>query len=310
MRYAKCRGIDKKWSVITFGCWQIAPSEGWGDICPVRDADAAVKAALDCGITAFDTAEGYGDGESERRLGNALGSKKNDVIVISKIWPDAALAPTAYRERLDNTLRALNRDHVDVYLIHFPSNYFNTPEKSEKLCDLMEGIKKSGKAVTVGLSNFRKRDLSRLGKGIRHFCVNQIPYNLLQREYEGETRDTCRKAGIPYMAYSPTAQGLLAGRVSKEALNFPARRWNDLYQEPLFSKSKSARDTINAIAGELGTRPIAVALAWVLAQDNFLTAIVGSRKAAQVPEFAAAGDLKLNADQLRRLSTASDAFLK
>ena len=73
MKYVKFRGVDKDWSAITFGCWQMAPSGGWGDVCTPQDADAVVKRALEYGITAFDTAEGYGDGESERRLGRALG---------------------------------------------------------------------------------------------------------------------------------------------------------------------------------------------------------------------------------------------
>ena len=308
MRYIKYKDIEKNWSVITFGCWQIAPSEGWGDVCSPQSADAAVKSALDCGISAFDTAEGYGEGESERRLGKALGNKKNDVIIISKIWPDAPLTSTAYHERLNNTLRALNRDYVDVYLVHFPNTYFDSVERSEKLCELMGELKQSGKAVAVGLSNFMTQDLLQLGKGIQNFCINQVPYNILRREYEGKTRDLCHKTGIGYMAYSPTAQGLLAGRLSNEALNFPARKWNKLYQEPLLTKSKPVRDTVNNIAEEIRKKPIAVALAWVLEQKNILTAIVGSRKAAQAPEFAAAGSFKLSTDHLKQLNIASDFF--
>ncbi|SVD69139.1 uncharacterized protein METZ01_LOCUS421993 [marine metagenome] len=174
----------------------------------------------------------------------------------------------------------------------------------------MKELKQSGKAVTVGLSNFMAPDLLRLGKEINGFCINQVPYNILEREYEGKTRDICHKKGIGYMAYSPTAQGLLAGRLSSEALNFPARKWNKLYQEPLLTKSKSVRDTINNIAEETKTKPIAVALAWVLEQKNILTAIVGSRKADQVPEFAAAGSFKLNANHLEQLNNVSDSFLK
>ena len=112
------------------------------------------------------------------------------------------------------------------------------------------------------------------------------------------------------MAYSPTAQGLLAGRLSSEALNFPARKWNKLYQEPLLTKSKPVRDLINNIAEEIKTKPIAVALAWVLEQKNILTTIVGSRKAAQVPEFAAAGSFRLSANHLEQLNNASDSFFK
>jgi aryl-alcohol dehydrogenase-like predicted oxidoreductase len=308
LRYIKCKGLKKNWSVITFGCWQIAPSEGWGNICSPQSADAVVKKALELGISAFDTAEGYGDGESERRLGKALGHKKEDVIIISKIWPDASLTSNDYHKRLNNSLKALKRDYVDVYLVHFPSDYFNSIEQSEKLCMLMEELKQSGKAITVGLSNFREQDLLRLGKGIEKFCINQVPYNILQRNYEGKTRDICHKNEMGYMAYSPTAQGLLAGRLSIEATALPARKWNKLYQEPLLTKSKPVRDLINNIADDIKTKPISVALAWVLEQKNILTAIVGSRKPDQVSDFSLAGDLRLSTEHLKQLNNVSLSF--
>ena len=308
MRYIKCKSLKKDWSVITFGCWQIAPSEGWGNICSSQSADAVVKKALELEISAFDTAEGYGEGESERRLGKALGHKKQDVIIISKIWPDASLTSNDYHKRLNNSLKALKRDYVDVYLVHFPSDYFKSIEQSQKLCELMEELKKSGKAITVGLSNFMEQDLLRLGKGIQNFCINQVPYNILQRNYEGKTRDICHKNEIGYMAYSPTAQGLLAGRLSIEAAAFPARKWNKLYQEPLLTKSKPVRDLINNIANDIKTKPISVALAWVLEQKNIQTAIVGSRKPDQVSDFALAGDLKLSTEHLKQLNNISLSF--
>jgi aryl-alcohol dehydrogenase-like predicted oxidoreductase len=310
LRYIKCKSLKKDWSVITLGCWQIAPSEGWGDICSPQSADAVVKKSLDYGISAFDTAEGYGDGESERRLGKALGHKKQDVIIISKIWPDAFLTADDYHKRLNNSLKALNREYVDVYLVHFPSNYFNSTEQSEKLCKLMGELKESGKAITVGLSNFMEQDILLLGKGVQEFDINQVPYNILQRDYEGKTRDICHKNEIGYMAYSPTAQGLLAGRLSNEATAFPARKWNKLYKEPLLTKSKPVRSLINNIAEEINTKPISVALAWVLEQKNILTTIVGSRKPDQVSEFAFAGNLKLSADHLNQLNNASNSFHK
>ena len=203
MRTTFFEEIGTPWSVITLGCWQIAPSEGWGDICSASDADSVVKTALDYGVTAFDTAEGYGDGESEHRLGKALGDKKYDVLVVSKIWPDAPLTPEAYQERLDNSLRALDRDYIDVYLIHWPGSFFNTLEKSEKLCELMFRLKVSGKVKTLGLSNFKFHDLELLGDRISRFSVNQVPYSLLDRRYEDQTRDICKSSDIPYMAYSP-----------------------------------------------------------------------------------------------------------
>lgn len=309
MRYTKLKGIDKNWSVITFGCWQIAPSAGWGDNCTPKEADAVVKATLESGITAFDTAEGYGDGESEKRLGKALGKKKDDVIIISKIWPDAELTLKAYQKRLDNSLRALGRDYVDVYLIHWPVDDFGTPKSSAKLTDIMYSLKNSGKTTTIGLSNFKLLDLSLFKDKLSNFSINQIPYNLLEREYEGKTTQICQKHGLKYMAYSPTARGLLAKRMKEQDLLYSTRKKNELYNPPLYQEALKVFAVVEAIAKELKCQPIHVSLAWVLAQDNILTAIVGSRKTKQPKEFAAAANLKLTKDHLTRLNKASDRFI-
>ncbi|MCZ6513471.1 MAG: aldo/keto reductase [Nitrospinae bacterium] len=305
MRSVPCKGLDKPWSVITFGCWQIAPSGGWGDYCTPEDADASVKTALDGGITAFDTAEGYGDGESERRLGQALGSRKNDVLIISKIWPDADLTVAAYQERLEGTLRALARDFVDVYLVHWAGSYFNTPDKSKKLVDIMTALRDSGKAKTVGLSNFETEDLSRLDGDLSQFVVNQIPYNLLEREYEDEPLRMCQSADVRYMVYSPSARGLLGGRLKADT---PTRKEYEVYQEPLFTHSKEVLKTVQQIAGEINQPPINVAVAWVLSRKNILTAVVGSRKPEQIKQYCRAGDLTLSPEHLSRLTAASDTF--
>lgn len=305
MRSVVCRGLDKPWSVITFGCWQIAPSGGWGDYCSPEDADLSVKTALEGGITAFDTAEGYGDGESERRLGKALGSKKNDVLIISKIWPDADLTLASYQERLEGTLRALARDFVDVYLVHWPGSYYNTPDKSKKLVEIMLALRDSGKAKTIGISNFEAEDLSRLGTDLSQFLVNQISYNLLERESEGQMLELCQNAGVGTMAYSPSARGLLGGRLKADSTT---RREYEVYQEPLFSHAKEVLKTVEAVAEELNTPPINVAIAWVLSRPNVVTAAVGSRKPKQIKQFCRAGNLDLSPEHLTRLTAASDAF--
>ncbi len=308
MRTVSCDGLEKDWSVITFGCWQMAPSGGWGDVCSKKDADSAVKEALAQGITAFDTAEGYGDGESERRLGQALGPKKNDVIIISKIWPDAELTLPSYQKHLEDSLTALGREYVDVYLIHWPGNYFSTPEKNARLCDIMHALKKSGKTRIIGLSNFHEENLRLLGNEISRFSVNEVPYSMLERRYEGDTRQICLNAGLGYMAFSPTAQGLLAGRISPDARKFPTRESNRFYQEPLFSKALKVLETVKEIADETRRKPVQIAVAWVLAQENILTAIVGSRKVEQIRDFGGAADLELSKEQLQRLDSVSSGL--
>ncbi len=308
MNYGRIGGIEKDWSRITFGCWQIAPSGGWGDACSPKDAERVVRAALDHGITAFDTAEGYGDGESESRLGKALGAQKDSVIIISKIWPDAELTLKAYRRCLDNSLKVLGRDYVDLYLIHWPGNYFDDRDKSSRLAEFMNALKESGKATTVGLSNFQARDLRLLENQLQTFSMNEVPYSLLDRAYEEETLRLCKNSGIPYMAFSPTAQGLLARPMSQEDLSVPTRQNHFLYQSSVYPHAKKVWQTVCAIADELGRKPIEVTLAWVLTRENIFTAIVGSRKQEQVAEFAASAKLKLSQDQLQRLTKASDAF--
>lgn len=301
-------GIDKEWSVITLGCWELAPSAGWGDVCPEKDAERVVKEALDAGITAFDTAEGYGDGESERRLGKALGDKKDDVIVISKVWPDAELSVEGYEERIDGTLKALGRDYVDVYLVHWPGDNFNTPERSMKLVDCMRNIKAKEKAKLVGLSNFHAVDLELLGDGVDLFSINQVPYNLLDRRYEGQTLNTCQAHGLAYMAYSPIAKGLLARRMNPEDLKYNARKHDEYFHPDLMPSAVKVFDVVEHIAKEIGCLPLEVALAWVLAQRNILTAIVGTKNPSHVPELALGGDLILNDHHMDMLRSASEVF--
>ena len=307
MKYLRLPGIDKDWSKVTLGCWQIAPSGGWGDICSPKDAEAVVKTALDSGITAFDTAEGYGDGESERRLSKALGPRLDDVVVISKIWPDAELNEAAYEERLNGTLKALGRDYVDLYLVHWPGEYFDSKEKSARLCDCMAALKASGKARTIGLSNFQEGNLKHMGDRVPVFSMNQVPYSLLDRSYEGKTRELCESFDIPYMAYSPVARGMLARRLEPSELEYHARQVDDFYGER-YNEALKVMDVVESVAAEVGCLPVLVALGWVFAQPNIFTAIMGSRKAAQVAEFASAMDITLSKEQLQRLTEASNRF--
>ncbi len=138
--------------------------------------------------------------------------------------------------------------------------------------------------------------------------MNQVPYSLLDRAYEGETLNLCKNHNIPYMAFSPTAQGLLAKPMSQEDLQMPTRKHHFLYQDKVYPHTIKTRETVQGIASELGCLPVEVALAWVLTRDNIFTAIVGSRKQKQVIEFAKSAELKLSPEHLKLLTKASDQF--
>jgi aryl-alcohol dehydrogenase-like predicted oxidoreductase len=309
MQYFEPLPGKAKWSRIAMGCWQIAPSDGWGEGPPADQAEAAVKQALDCGITTFDTAEGYGDGESERRLGKALGPKKNDVAIISKIWPDAELAYPAFLARLDQTLANLGRDYVDLYLFHFPSGRLPGSRENEIFCQIMAKLKETEKARLVGISNFGADDVQRLGERAGLFSFNEVCYNLLEREYEGDSLKACRAHGIEYLAYSPLAQGLLTGRFDKKTpITDRVRKNNALFSEPRLSKALKVVEALRQVADETKATITQIALAWTLEQENIAVAIVGSHKPEQIREAAAAGDVKLTGEQIAKLTQASDAF--
>ena len=169
----------------------------------------------------------------------------------------------------------------------------------------MVALRDSGKAKTIGLSNFETEDLTRLGTDLSEFVVNQVCYNLLEREYEDRGQELCQKAGVGTMAYSPSAHGLLGGRLKADS---PARQQCEVYQEPLFTHSKEVLKTVQAIAEELNVAPINVAVAWVLSRPNIVTAAVGSRKPEQIKQFCRAGDLELIPEHLSRLTAASSTF--
>ncbi|VAX29529.1 hypothetical protein MNBD_NITROSPINAE05-1100, partial [hydrothermal vent metagenome] len=226
----------------------------------------------------------------------------------SKIWPDAELTLQSYQKQLEGSLTALGREYVDVYLVHWPGNYFDTPDKSARLLDIMNALKDSGKARIIGLSNFHEKNLRLFGNNLSSFSVNEVPYSMLEKQYEGNTRQVCKNSGLGYMAFSPTAQGLLAGRISREARNSPTRESNRFYQEPLFSKALNVLEEVKDIANEVQRKPVEVAVAWVLAQENILTAIVGSRKVEQIRDFSGAADLELSREQLERLTSVSSAL--
>ena len=192
--------------------------------------------------------------------------------------------------------------------MHWPGNYFNSHEKSARLIEYMLTLKQSGKTIAIGLSNFKADDLELLGDSIKEFSLNQVPYSLLDRSYEGKTRDLSKKNDMQYMAFSPTAQGLLARTLKDEDLKLPTRRTHHLFQPSTYPKAKKVWEAVRMIANELDCNPIEVAIAWVLQQENIFTAIIGSRKAQQVAELAPAGDLKLSQDHLSRLTEASNAF--
>jgi aryl-alcohol dehydrogenase-like predicted oxidoreductase len=197
-------------SAVGFGCWEVSGTYG-----PIDAAqfERAVHRALDDGINCFDTAEAYGMGISEGALGRALGSRRREVCVVTKVgvgYPEAPNRRDSSRARimasLEQSLRNLDTDHVDVYLIHWPD--LNTP--FDETFRALDDIVRTGKARYIGVSNFRLSQLEDCMK-LRRIDVVQYGWNVFDRRIQREIFPWCTANDVGVMAYGSLAYGMLTG---------------------------------------------------------------------------------------------------
>lgn len=308
MQYRKLGRTDIDVSVVCQGCWSIVSKDStWGRTDP-DDAVAAIRASLDAGVNFFDTARVYGAGESEELLARALGTRRKDVVVATKLND---LDPAEVRRQCTQSLRRLRSDYIDLYQIHWPQRGKPLAAALEE----MDKLRREGKIRAIGVSNFGVSYMTE-ALAARRFETNQLAYSLLWRPVEYEVQPVCVDNGVGILCYSSLAQGLLTGKFAS-ADDVPEAR----ARTRLFSKSRpnvdhddpgaeaetfEAISKIRRIAAGVGEPMGRVALAWLLAQPAVTSVIVGGRTAAQAVENAAAGDLKLDDETLAELSAATE----
>ena len=275
-------------SVLGLGCWSFGGQEGdyWG---PHDDRDAAevIASALDQGITYFDTAEGYNDGRSEEALGRALGRRRAEAIIGTKISPQNT-EPATLRQHCEDSLRRLGTDYIDVYMVHWPITYYPVADAFAAL----DALRAAGKIRAIGVSNFGPLQLQEARATGVPIEVNQLGYSLVNRAIEFAILPLCRQHRIGVVTYMPLMQGLLTGRwrsadeiplTRRRTQHFSSERPGTRHGEP-----GAEAETFEALAGiarlaEAQAAPMAdLALAWVAAQPGITAVIVGTRTAAQL----------------------------
>lgn len=310
MQYRKLGQSDLSVSTICLGSWAIATKDFFWDGQDRADSVATVHAALDMGINFFDTAPAYGEGEAEEILGEALGARRREVVIASKVRP-TDLEPARLRASCENSLRALRTDTIDLYQIHWPNHAIPL----EPTYRTMEDLRSEGKIRHLGVSNFGVGYLESLAQ-LGPMESNQVPYSLLWRAVEHDILPWCLASAIGLLCYSPLAQGLLTGKFAS-ADDVPSKR----ARSRLFSSTRpltrhgepgceqetfAAIDEIRHVAEELGQPMSRLAMAWLLAQPGVTAVVAGARNAAQAIENAAAAELSLEPDRIARLSTITD----
>jgi aryl-alcohol dehydrogenase-like predicted oxidoreductase len=292
-------------SRIAFGTWQLGGD--WG----ATDEDAAIRAirhALDRGINLFDTAQGYGFGASERLLAKALeGYRRDDVVIATKgglrslggarVERDAS--PDSIRAGVDDSLRALATDYIDVLQVHWPDPRVPFAETAGALA----GLVAAGKVRHVGLSNFSADQMEEFSATLPVETL-QPPYHLFHRDIEAIVLPYTRTHDIGVLVYGPLAHGLLSGHMSANA-RFPEGDWRSHspdFQGEAFARNLRVVAALEELANnELGVPVSRLAVAWTLANPAVHVAIIGTRDAAHVDDAVAAAELELSDDLLRRI---------
>ncbi len=311
---------DLRITPIGFGAWALGGGDwafSWG---PQDDGDsiAAIHRAIDRGINWIDTAAIYGMGHSEEVVGRALKGRGSRPYVFTKcslVWSDDrrvtthSLKQDSIRREVEQSLRRLQLDVVDLYQIHWPAQPADgpAPDVEEGWGTLIE-LKREGKVRHIGVSNFNVGHLER-ARALAPIGSLQPPYSMLRRGIEAEILPYCESNHIGVITYSPMVSGLLSGRMTRERIaSLPADDWrktkNREFQEPNLTRNLKLVERLRAIGARHGRSPGEVAIAWTLRHPAVTGAIVGARSAAQVDGFIGAGEFRLDDGELQEIDRA------
>jgi len=304
MRYVRLGKTELEVSAISFGTWAFGGEWGAFD---KNEAIASIHRALDLGITLFDTAQAYGFGVSERLLGEALGTRRDDVIVATKgglrMEADRLVRDDGrdwLRRGVESSLRNLGTDRLDLYQIHWPDPL--TP--GEETGAALEELVREGKIRHVGVSNYGVKEMEELAAAGRVETL-QPPYDLFRHEIEDEILPYAQEHDIGVLVYGPLAHGLLSGHMTSET-RFPADDWRsgspDFHGET-FARNLAVVGRLKEVAFDLALSLPELAVAWTLAHPAVQTAIVGAQSPSQLEGTVGAADVRLWPFDLDRIAT-------
>jgi aryl-alcohol dehydrogenase-like predicted oxidoreductase len=302
---------DLQLTSIGFGAWAIGGGDwkfAWG---PQDDNEsiAAIRRALDLGINWIDTAAVYGLGHSEEIVAKAVKGTPHRPYIFTKCsrrWnPDgsiySALKPGSLEQELDDSLRRLGVDTIDLYQIHWPA-----PEEDlEAAVEALSHFRQQGKIRWIGVSNFNVEQMKR-AQMVAPVTSLQPPYSMLRRAVESEILPYAHQHGIGVINYSPMLSGMLTGKMTAERVAaMPANDWrrnNVEFNEPRLSRNLRLVELLREIGSGHGVTPGVIAVAWTLHNPAITAAIVGGRSAKQVEELASALDLRLSEEEFQMIN--------
>ncbi len=314
MAYRFLGNSGLKVSEISYGNWLTHGSQVENDV-----ATACVKAALDAGITTFDTADVYANGAAETVLGKAVaGERREGLEIFTKVYfpvgekgpNDTGLSRKHIFEGIENSLQRLGTDYVDLYQAHRYDHETPLEETIAAFGDVVQ----QGKALYIGVSEWtadQLREAQTLARQ-RGFSIvsNQPQYSALWRVIESDVVPASKELGISQVVWSPLAQGVLTGKyVPGQPLPEGSRATDDKGGADMISRYMNDEtltrvQKLKPIADDLGITMSQLAIAWVLANDNIAAALVGASRPEQIADNVKAQDVTLDADVLAKIDEA------
>jgi aryl-alcohol dehydrogenase-like predicted oxidoreductase len=278
------------------------------------EADRLVGVALDAGINFFDTADVYSEGDSERILGNALGTRRHDVVLASKVRARSGPGPNQVglsrahiMASVEASLRRLGTDWLDLYQIHG----YDAPTPLDETLRALDDLVRTGKVRYVGCSNLAAWQVAKANglaaaQGWSRFESLQAYYTIAARDIERELVPLLADQQMALMVWSPLAGGLLSGKFSRGD-GGPAGTRRATFDFPLGNRERAfdCIDAMRPIGAAHGVSVARVALAWLLAQQHVTTIIIGAKTEAQLRDNLEAAGLVLGADELAALNRVS-----
>ncbi|HTQ53006.1 MAG TPA: aldo/keto reductase [Bryobacteraceae bacterium] len=314
MEYVNLGSAGVKVSRLCLGAMTYG-SKRWREwVLEEEESRPFISRALELGINFFDTADMYSVGVSEEILGRALrdfGPGRDRVVIATKVFNpmgddpnQRGLSRKHMRHAIDDSLRRLGTDYVDLYQIHRLDH--ETP--MEEILLALDDVVKAGKALYVGASSMFAWQFAKMlyladAMGVTRFVSMQNHYNLIYREEEREMLPLCRAEGIAVIPWSPMARGFLAGNRKKEGFGETVRSKTDEYAQGMYYQSSdfAVAERVAGVARARGVPNAQVALAWILQQPGVTAPIVGASKMQHLEDAVSALSIRLEEAELKAL---------